>query len=119
MEQEHQAWLQRKHERDEKLARGEDVGPQEDDPTAEQEVGLLGLLKFIVYLILFVVIAGKFFTGSFLWEYEGKWARLKTYWPVRMLSFIHSTIPDCVKLPRRTAGAFSRKHIWQHLMVVI
>ncbi|KAJ8590758.1 cytochrome b5 [Rhizopogon salebrosus TDB-379] len=81
LEQEHQAWLQRKHERDEKLARGEEVGPQEDDPTAEQEVGLLGLLKFIVYLILFVVIAGKFFTGSFLWEYEGKWARLKTYWP--------------------------------------
>ncbi|OJA07770.1 hypothetical protein AZE42_02987 [Rhizopogon vesiculosus] len=81
LEQEHQAWLQRKREREEKLAKGEKVGPEEEDPTAEQEVGLLGLLKFIVYLLLAVLIAGKFFTGSFLWEYEGKWARLKTYWP--------------------------------------
>lgn len=84
---EHKAWLQRKREREEKLARGEKVGPEEADPTAEQEVGLLGLLKFIVYLILTVLIAGKFFTGSFLWEYEGKWAQLKTYWPVRLVLF--------------------------------
>ncbi|KAG1773824.1 cytochrome b5-like heme/steroid binding domain-containing protein [Suillus occidentalis] len=80
-EQEHQAWLRRNHEREEKLARGEEVGPAEVDPTAEQEVGVLGLLKFIVYSLLVIVIAGKFFTGSFLWEYDGKWARLKTYWP--------------------------------------
>jgi len=92
-EQEHQAWLQRKHERDEKLARGEEVGPEEEDPTAEQEVGLLGLMKFIVYLILAVLIAGKFFTGDFLWEYEGKWARLKTYWPVRLVLFLID-VPD-------------------------
>ncbi|KAG6375090.1 cytochrome b5 [Boletus reticuloceps] len=77
----HQAWLQRKKEREEKLARGEKVGPEERDPTAEEEVGLLGLLKFIVYLLVIVTLAGKFFTGSFLWEYEGKWARLKSYWP--------------------------------------
>ncbi|KAH0839597.1 cytochrome b5 [Lanmaoa asiatica] len=77
----HQAWLQCKKEREEKLARGEEVGPEERDPTAEEEVGLLGLLKFIVYLLLIISLAGKFFTGSFLWEYDGKWARLKTYWP--------------------------------------
>jgi hypothetical protein len=78
----HQTWLERKKEREEKLARGEKVGPEERDPTAEEEVGLLGLLKFIVYLLLVITLAGKFFTGSFLWEYDGKWARLKTYWPV-------------------------------------
>jgi len=77
----HQAWLQRKGEREEKLARGEKVGPEERDPTAEEEVGLLGLLKFTVYLLLAIALAGRFFTGSFLWEYDGKWARLKTYWP--------------------------------------
>lgn len=81
-QRQHQAWLQRKKEREEKLARGEKVGPEERDPTAEEEVGLLGLLKFIVYLLLVITLAGKFFTGSFLWEYDGKWARLKTYWPV-------------------------------------
>jgi len=80
-EEQHQAWLQRKKEREEKLARGEHVGPEERDPTAEEEVGLFGLLKFIVYLLVIITLAGKFFTGSFLWEYEGKWARLKTYWP--------------------------------------
>ncbi|KAG9317141.1 cytochrome b5 [Chiua virens] len=81
-EQLHQTWLQRKKEREEKLARGEAVGPEERDPTAQEEVGLLGFLKFIVYFVLIVALAGKFFTGSFLWEYDGKWARLKTYWPV-------------------------------------
>lgn len=79
----HEAWLQRMKEREEKLARGEQVGPVERDPTAEEEVGLLGFLKFIVYLLLIIALAGKFFTGSFLWEYDGKWARLKTYWPVK------------------------------------
>lgn len=69
-EQEHAAWLQRKNERDEKLARGEEVSPEEPDPTEEPEVGCLGLLKFILYAVLFIVLAGKFITGSFLWEHE-------------------------------------------------
>ena len=71
-------------ERDEMIAKGLEVGPKEQDPTeeVEVEVGCLGLLKFILYLLIFIVLAGKFFTGSFLWEYEGKWTNLKTYWPV-------------------------------------
>jgi len=69
-EQEHVAWLHRKKEREEKLARGEQVGPEEPDPTEEPEVGCLGLLKFILYATIFIVLAGKFITGSFLWEHE-------------------------------------------------
>ncbi|KAI0662943.1 cytochrome b5 [Cubamyces menziesii] len=69
-EKAHTDWLQRKKEREEKLARGEDVGPEEPDPTEEPEVGCLGLLKFILYATLFIVLAGKFFTGSYLWEME-------------------------------------------------
>lgn len=69
-------------ERDEKITRGEKVGPVERDPTAQEEVGLLGLLKFLVYLLLFAALAGKFLTGSFTWEYESRWTQLKTYWPV-------------------------------------
>ena len=74
--------MERKKEREAKLARGEEVGPEEPDPTAEVEIGAKDLLKMLVYLIIVVALAGKFFTGSFLWEYDGKWVRLKTYLPV-------------------------------------
>ena len=79
----HEAWLRQKKEHDEKLARGEKVGKLGPDPTAEYEVGLVGFLKFLVFLLLLFLLAGKFFTGSYLWEYESKWTQLKTYWPVR------------------------------------
>jgi len=69
-EKEHEAWLQRKKEREEKLARGEEVGPEEPDPTEEPEVGCLGLLKFIFYTAIIIILAGKFITGSFLWEHD-------------------------------------------------
>ena len=52
------------------MARGEQVGPEEADPTAEPEIGCLGLLKFILYFSIAMVLAGKFFTGSYLWELE-------------------------------------------------
>lgn len=78
----HAAWLKRKQERDAKVARGEKVGPEERDPTAHKEVGVLELLKFLVYLLFFTLIAGKFITGSYTWEYQSKWTQLKTYWPV-------------------------------------
>ena len=80
---EHEAWLQRKKEREQKLAKGEDVGPEEPDPTAEVEVGVIGLLKFFVYCLIFFALAGKFFTGSFLWNYESHLPTLKSWIPVR------------------------------------
>lgn len=78
----HNAWVGRQKEREARIARGEKVGPIERDPTAQEEVSLLGLLKFLVYLLLFTALAGKFVTGSFTWECQSKWAQLKTYWPV-------------------------------------
>lgn len=104
----HQAWLERKKEREEKLARGEEVGPEERDPTAEEEVGLLGLLKFIVYALLITALAGRFFTGSFLWEYDGKWTRLKTYWPVNALHPPHCC---CHLIPHSTPAAASFRNL--------
>ncbi|KAF8665816.1 hypothetical protein AX16_000259 [Volvariella volvacea WC 439] len=96
----HQDWLKRKEERDAKIARGEPVGPLEPDPTAEEEVGVLGLLKFIFILLLIITVTGKFFTGSFLWEYDGKWVQLKTYMPSgqrlfseRLLAEFDGTVP--------------------------
>lgn len=78
----HTEWLKNKKERDDRIARGEEVGPLEPDPTAVKEVGLLGLLKLTLYAILIFLMAGKFITGSFVWEHESKWLQLKTYLPV-------------------------------------
>lgn len=81
-EAEHKAWEKRMKEREERIAKGLKVGPKEKDPTLEEEVGLLGLLKFLACVAIFIILAGKFFTGSFIWEYEGKWTNLNTYLPV-------------------------------------
>ena len=69
------------------MKRGETVGPLEPDPTAQKEVGLLDIFKFILLLVVFIALAGKFITGSFTWEYESKWLQVKTYWPVGGLFF--------------------------------
>lgn len=70
MQQEHEEWEKRQKIRAEKAARGEEVGPEEPDPTAEPEVGCLGLLKFLLIALVVATLAGKFLTGSYLWEHE-------------------------------------------------
>jgi len=84
----HNAWLERKKERDAKVARGEAVGPEEQDPTAEEEVGVLGLLKFLLYVAIIFLLIGKFVTGSYFWNYEVGWTQLRAFWPTndRLLS---------------------------------
>lgn len=109
---EHEAWLKRKTEREEKLAKGEEVGPEEPDPTAEVEVGFLGLLKFIVYCLIFIALAGKFFTGSFLWEYESHLPALKALIPVSisLICLMCST-----NLISRQTSAFSLRKVYCNL----
>lgn len=68
-------------DREEKIKRGEPVGPAEPDPREETEVGVGGLLKFLVTLIIFALLAGKFFTGSYVWNYDGN-LNIKNLWPV-------------------------------------
>ncbi|KZV65507.1 cytochrome b5 [Peniophora sp. CONT] len=83
-------WLERKKEREEKLARGEEVGPEEPDPTYEPEVGVFGLMKFLVYVLLFIICTGKFVTGDWMWGYDSKWLRVKTYFPEQERLFSES-----------------------------
>ena len=84
------------------------MGPLERDPTGEEEIGILSLLKFIVIVLVCVTLAGKFFTGSYTWDYKGKWLQLKTYWPVsyELINFSSSGLFYifffCVQLAKST-----------------
>ncbi|EAU84286.1 hypothetical protein CC1G_01282 [Coprinopsis cinerea okayama7 len=77
----HNEWLKKKKAHDEAIARGEDPGPLEPDPTAVQEVGLGAVLKFLLFALLFTALAGKFVTGSYTWDYDAKWMQLKNWMP--------------------------------------
>lgn len=78
----HQEWLEEKKAHDEAVARGEKVKALRRDPTEVQEVGVLGVLKFLLVLAVVVSLSGKFVTNSYTWDYETKWLQLKSYIPV-------------------------------------
>ena len=64
----HAAWRARENERLAAIARGDpNPPPAEADPTAQREIGLLGLLKFLIYLTIDFLLAGKFVTGEWDW----------------------------------------------------
>jgi len=86
----HNEWLEKKKIRDAKIAKGEPVGPLERDPTEPLEVGVVGLLKFFLYLTIFLALSGKFVTGSYTWEYETRLLQLKTLWPTDQRLFTES-----------------------------
>lgn len=87
------------------------MGPEERDPTAEEEIGLMGLLKFILCLVVVFALAGKFITGSYTWEYESKWTQLKTFWPVSVVSFALGWIRDESFLLKTTQSLFSERYL--------
>jgi hypothetical protein len=79
-------------EREGKIARGEDPGPLVVDEE-DQEVGCLGFMKFLLYCALFILLASKFVTGDWLWEYNGKWSKIHSYLPVRISSSMARSKP--------------------------
>jgi hypothetical protein len=83
----HAAWRSREDARLAAIARGDPNPPAaEPDPTAQREIGLLGLLKFLVYLLVGILLAGKFVTGDWGWGLEGA-AQLRKLWPTQMRLF--------------------------------
>lgn len=64
----HAAWLERDEARRAAIARGDPNPPRaEGDPTAEREIGVLGLAKFLFWLVVGLLLAGKFVTGEWMW----------------------------------------------------
>jgi hypothetical protein len=80
----HAAWLEREEARQAAIARGDPNPPAaEPDPTAEREIGLLGLLKFLFLLGVVVLLAGKFVTGEWMWGEGGRaWVNVRRWLPV-------------------------------------
>jgi len=73
------AAAERRKRREAKLASGEPILPEDvDEP---EESALWALTKVLLLFLLFVVIAGRFVTGSMTWGYTGKWVQWRTYWP--------------------------------------
>ena len=86
----HAAWRAREDERLAAIARGDpNPPPAEADPTAQREIGLLGLLKFLIYLFIGILLAGKFVTGEWDWGLEGA-ASLRRLWPTQQRLFSES-----------------------------
>ena len=84
----HAAWREREEARLAAIARGDpNPPPAEPDPTAEREIGLLGLLKFLFYVLLVVLLAGKFVTGEWAWgmgDSVGRVVDVRRWWPPLM-----------------------------------
>lgn len=93
----HAAWLERENARQAAIARGDpNPPPAEPDPTdaaVEKEIGVLGLCKFLVYVFLVGVLAGKFVTGEWLWGGQADVRRaLGRLWPVEQRLFSESLL---------------------------
>ncbi|KAH9017989.1 cytochrome b5 [Lactarius pseudohatsudake] len=87
----HAAWREREDARLAAIARGDPNPPRaEPDPTAQKEIGLLGLLKFLAFLFVGVLLAGKFVTGEYGWGVET--AQLRKLWPTQQRLFSESLL---------------------------
>jgi len=83
----HAAWRVREDARLAAIAAGDPhPPPYEEDPTAQREIGLFGLLKFLLYLFLGVLLAGKFVTGEWGWGVVGV-GDLRKLWPEQQRLF--------------------------------
>lgn len=86
----HAAWRTREDARLAAIARGDPNPPRaEADPTAQQEIGLLGLLKFFAYLLVGILLMGKFITGEWGWGFDGA-ANVRKWWPTQQRLFSES-----------------------------
>jgi hypothetical protein len=60
-----------------------------------REVGLLGLCKFLVYVLLAALLAGKFFTGEWFWGGEADVRKsLWKLWPTEQRLFSESLLAE-------------------------
>jgi len=92
----HAAWREREDARLAAIARGDANPPAaEADPTAEKEIGIWGLVRFVGLVVLGLLLAGKFVTGEWMWGGGaadslrlGAWVReVRGLWPAQQRFF--------------------------------
>jgi hypothetical protein len=85
----HASWREREDARQAAIARGDpNPPPAEPDPTAEREIGLLGLFKFFFWVAVGILLAGKFVTGEWMWGGGGKaWVSVRKWLPEQQRLF--------------------------------
>jgi hypothetical protein len=81
---------ERRKRREEKIKKGEPILPEDED---EKEPSVaLGFIKFLAVVFAIFFLSSWFFTGTWLWGYQGKWSNWRSYIPVCWFSSSHQTL---------------------------
>jgi len=75
---------ERKRVRAEKLARGEEVGPEERD---EGVWSLWDIIKTLIVIIGGIALTGQLVTGSLVWGAKGRITDVRSWWPSQKTFF--------------------------------
>lgn len=71
--------VERKRVRAEKLARGEEVGPEDRD---EDAWSLWDVIKTLIVIIGGIALTGQLVTGSLVWGNKSRLTNVQSWWPV-------------------------------------
>lgn len=75
---------ERKRVRAEKIARGEEVGPEEPD---EDKLSLWDIIKTLLVIIGAIALTGQVVTGSLVWGARTRITDVKSWWPSQKTMF--------------------------------
>lgn len=78
---------ERKRIRAEKLARGEEVGPEERD---EEVWSLWDIIKTLIIIVGGIALTGQLVMGSLMWGAKGRITDVQSWWPVSWLGLLRS-----------------------------
>lgn len=74
-----EAKAERKRIREEKIARGEKVGPDEED---EDKLSLWDIIKTLLVIFGMIALTGQLVTGSLVWGTRNRLTDVRSWWPV-------------------------------------
>ena len=80
---------ERKRIRAEKIARGEDGGPEEED---ENKLSLWDIIKTTLVIIGMIALTGQVVTGSLLWGAKGRLTDVRSWWPTQKTLYSESQL---------------------------